>query len=210
MKPCINKNRGFLLGLLFLLAMIFLYLYNSGNTKYAVYPENFLLLKNEPIRYDELQEPIVIYEENGISRNLKLLDYGIVEVLIYYDDIGGEDKETTVEELQIIFKDEKFVTSENVSVGANKKDVEKAYKKYGIVEYTPSDIENFNLQYLQLTGERQITQKFLYVDNSKALEMDYSGLDYWGGLGALVFVFDENDKVSMIIRFAPNAGISLV
>jgi hypothetical protein len=51
-----------------------------------------------------------------------------------------------------------------------------------------------------------LANTFLYVDNSIIFIDSYQGTDYWGGLGAIIFILDKNNEVVKIVKAAPTSG----
>lgn len=51
-----------------------------------------------------------------------------------------------------------------------------------------------------------LADTFLYVDNHNVFNDSYQGTDYWGGLGAIIFILDQNNVVVKIVRVEPTSG----
>ena len=51
-----------------------------------------------------------------------------------------------------------------------------------------------------------LADTFLYVDNHNIFNDSYQGTDYWGGLGAIIFILDQNNVVVKIVRVDPPSG----
>jgi hypothetical protein len=164
------------------------------------YPANYLIMENEPIDYEKLPKPVELYSHSGPNGVERLLDYEIVEVVLL--EYGGESHI-----IETDFKDKKFVTSEGIHVGSQKKEVLSSYKKYGIQEFSSDKLTDYNVRSSIVTlSEFQVTTPFLYVSNEKVFQQSYTGKDYWGGLGALIFIFNDKNEVSRIVRVAPTSG----
>jgi hypothetical protein len=189
-----------------------------------VYPENFFIPSGKPIDYGALAEPAELFYYVGLNAIERILDYGIV--MVYSEEYGGQEHfyETS-------YKDARFVTSENISVGSTKEEVLRAYRQYGITdvvdgykrnigglnveleEYMQNGVQNYSAEelriynwliFIKLLAEERgniNTDQLLYVDNGTP-----EGIEQFGGLGAWIFVFDDNDILQMIIITAPTSG----
>lgn len=108
---------------------------------------------------------------------------------------------------QTVYINNNYITSEGISVDSKKADVLNAYEKYGIKEYDLSKITQMGLDSLDIVLKGiNLSDTFLYVDNSKIFDDSYTGIDYWGGLGAYVFILDSNYTVVKIVSFYPTSG----
>ena len=130
--------------------------------------------------------------------------------IAYYHDFDTFEEQYPTGEwtvLQTVYKNANYVTSEGISVGSSKKEVFAAYKKYGIKEYKISKITSVNLRSLDIALQGiELADTFLYVDNRSIFSSSYQGTDYWGGLGAIIVILDQNDVVVKIAKVAPTSG----
>jgi hypothetical protein len=109
--------------------------------------------------------------------------------------------------LQTVYINANYATSEGISVGSSKKDVMNAYQKYDLHEYKISKIATMNVLSLDLLIKGvNLADTFLYVDNHNVFNESYHGIDYWGGLGAYIFIINQGNVVGRILSFAPTAG----
>ena len=73
--------------------------------------------------------------------------------------------------------------------------------------YNISKITSVNLRSLDIALQGiELADTFLYVDNRNIFNSSYQGTDYWGGLGAFVFILDQSDVVVKIAKVAPTSG----
>lgn len=177
------------------------YIYKFGAKEDNIeYPANYLTMGDEPINYEKLPKPVELYSHLGADGIIRLLDYGIVEVVSI--EYGGKSHF-----IETDYKDKKFVTSEGIHVGSQKKEVLSAYKKYGIKEFSPDKLRDYNVRSSIVTlPEFQVTIPFLYVSNEKVFQPSYAGKDYWEGLVAFIFIFNDKNEVSRIVKVAPTSG----
>lgn len=162
------------------------------------YPENFLIMRalddsddSEPFIYASGQNA------NGGFQIVYYKDYNTFEIYINSEWVAT----------QIVYNNSNYITSEGISVGSGKMDVISAYKKYGIEEYNLSKITQFGLDSLDIIFMGTVlADTFLYIGNDNIFEVTYTGIDYWGGLGAYIFILDNNDSVVKIISCSPTSG----
>lgn len=188
------------------------------------YSENFFTMSGEPIDFNALPEPIELFYHAGANGPVRLLDYGIVMALTL--EYNGQENQT-----DIGYMDERFVTSENISTGSTKAEVLAAYQKYGVVDvlegykrntgnthselelYLKNGVEEYSMEELGSYGWLRLvkalaknkgninTNDLLYIDNGTP-----NGIEQFGGLVALIFIFNDFDVLQMIIRTAPTSG----
>ncbi len=130
--------------------------------------------------------------------------------IVYYHDFDTSELQYPSGDwtvTQKVYKNANYVTSEGISVGSSKKDVVAAYQKYGLQEYNISKITSMNLHSLDIALKGiELADTFLYVDNHNIFNDSYRGTDYWGGLGAILFILDHNNVVAKIVRVDPTSG----
>ena len=104
-------------------------------------------------------------------------------------------------------KSTKYATDEGITVGSRKTDIEAAYKKYGLQEFQMSKITSLGLRTFDivLMGV-DLADTFLYIDNHNVFSESYPGVDYWGGLGAFIFILDHNNLVVKFALITPTSG----
>ncbi|MCL2351370.1 MAG: hypothetical protein FWC55_02440 [Firmicutes bacterium] len=193
-----------LLALLFIVSVgIYLFIH-SRKTEMIAYPEDFLTIHGKnPSGNDAENEPYVYESGEGADGPFRIVYYNYNSYSAYekLDPYSGWRAINTV------YNDDNYVTSEGISVGSNKKDVINAYEKYGLREYNLSKITSLNIWSLDiLLHGVDLADTFLYVDNQNVFDAAYPGTDYWGGLGALVFILDQNDRVVKIGEISPTSG----
>ena len=189
------------------------------------YPEDFFLISGEPIDLAALDEPIELFNYISANGPERLLDYGIVMILTL--DYAGEEHD-----IEIGYKDERFVTSENISVGSTKEDVLEAYQQYGIVnavkgygriigQNSDAELELFLKKgIMEYSMEQFGGYRWLWLvkaladseDNINTNDFLYvdngtpEGIEQFGGLSAWIFVFDDFEVVKMILLTYPTSG----
>mgnify|MGYP000857306494 CR=1 FL=1 len=207
MSKFYRKQRLLIFACLFLTLLFIIYLninFNRHSREAAImaYPNNFLSMRciNPP---DDNTEDIPFVYATGQNAN------GPFRIAYYHDFKRFESQHSPDDwaALQTVYINENYVTSEGICVGSSKKQVEKAYKKYGLKEYNISEITSMNLYSLDIALQGiDLANTFLYVDNSIIFIDSYQGTDYWGGLGAIIFILDKNNEVVKIVKAAPTSG----
>lgn len=190
---------------LFLLFIIYVSIHFSLQSREAgmiVYPKDFLTMSCINPSNDNVDDAPFIYA-NGQNAN------GPFRIVYYRDFDTFEEQyppgDWTV--LQKVYKNANYITSEGISVGSSKKNVVEAYQKYGLQEYNISKITSMNLRSLDIVLMGiDLSDTFLYVDNHNVFNDSYQGTDYWGGLGAIIFIMDQNNVVVKIVRAAPTSS----
>jgi pimeloyl-ACP methyl ester carboxylesterase len=172
------------------------------NTSMTTYPENFLTMRRTNDSKDNNGETPFIYASgqnaNGEFRIAYYNDYDSYEII----DTSGE-----AYAVQTVYKNANYVTSEGVFVGSAKDDVLTAYQKYGLKEYKINRITSMGLNSLDIVILGiDLTDRFLYIDNHNIFNDSYPGHDYWGGLGAIIFILDQDNTVAKIVSYAPTSG----
>lgn len=190
---------------LFLLFIIYISIHFSLQSREAgmiAYPKDFLTMRCINPSNDNAEDTLFVYA-NGKNAN------GPFRIAYYRDfdtfELQYPSGDWTV--LQKVYKDANYVTSEGISVGSSKKNVEAAYQKYGLQEYNISKITSMNLRSLDIALQGiDLAGTFLYVDNHNIFNDSYQGTDYWGGLEAIIFILDRNNVVVKIVGVAPTSG----
>ena len=190
---------------LFLLFIIYISIYFLLQSRAAgmiAYPKDFLIMRCINSSNDNAEDTPFVYA-NGKNAN------GSFRIVYYRDfntfELQYQSGDWTV--LQRVYKNANYVTSEGISVGLSKKNVLAAYKKYGLQEYNISKITSMNLRSLDIVLQGiDLADTFLYVDNNNIFNDSYQGIDYWGGLGAIIFILDQNNVVVKIVKVAPTSG----
>jgi len=175
---------------------------HSSKPMMVAYPEDFLTMRCEdPLNNDAKYAPLVYasgQNSNGPFRIVYHHDY---------DTFEQQDPSGNWGVVQTVYKDANYVTSEGIAVGSSKKAVIAAYSKYGFQEYNIRQIATMNVRSLDMLIKGvDLANTFLYVDNHNIFSDSYPGTDYWGGLGAFIFIIDQNNTVEKILSFAPTAG----
>ena len=203
-QKLVSYKRNLFFACLFLLLIFIIYVsihfsLHSGETGTIAYPSDFFTMRC--INPTNDNTPFVY--ANGQNAN------GPFRIAYYHDFDTFEEQYPTGEwtVLQTVYKNANYVTSEGISVGSSKKEVFAAYKKYGIKEYKISKITSVNLRSLDIALQGiELADTFLYEDNRSIFSSSYQGTDYWGGLGAFIFILDQNDVVVKIAKVAPTSG----
>lgn len=167
-----------------------------------VYPRDFLTMRCINPSNDNAEDTPFVYAKgqnaNGTFRIAYYRNFDTFELQYPSGD-------WTV--LQTVYKDANYLTSEGICVGSSKKDVVGAYQKYGLKEYNISKITSMNLSSLDIVLQGiDLADTFLYVDNHNVFNDSYQGTDYWGGLGAIIFILDQNNVVVKVVEAAPTSG----
>lgn len=190
---------------LFLLFIIYFSIHFSLQSREAgmiAYPEDFLTMRCINPSNDNAEDTPLIYA-NGQNAN------GPFRVVYYHNFDTFEEQYPSGDwsVSQTVYKDADYVTSEGIAVGSSKKNVVTAYQKYGFQEYNISKITSMNLRSLDIVLKGiDLADTFLYVDNHNIFNGSYQGTDYWGGLGAILFILDQNNVVVKIVRVDPTSG----
>lgn len=168
---------------------------------YEHYPEDFLTMRyiEDLDDYDDV-EPFIYASgknANGTFRVVFYKDYDTFEI-----DLISEWDAT-----QIVYKNGNYTTSEGISVKSAKSNVLNAYEKYGVEEFKLSKISQMGLDSIDIILKGiDLADTFLYIDNGNVFDEAYTGTDYWGGLGAYIFILDSNDSVIKIVSCCPTSG----
>lgn len=190
---------------LFLLFIVYVSIHFSLQSREAAmiaYPEDFLTMRCINPSNDNAGDTPFVYA-NGQNAD------GPFRIAYYHDfdtfELQYPSGDWTV--LQTVYKNANYVTSEEISVGSDKKNVVAAYQKYGLQEYNISKITSMNLRSLDIVLQGiDLADTFLYVDNHNIFNDSYPGTDYWGGLEAIIFILDQNNVVVKIVEAAPTSG----
>jgi len=171
-------------------------------TSIIPYPEDFLTMKFIGPSTDDNNDIMLIYSTgqnaNGPFRIAYYQNYNTVEM---------QYPTGKWEIIEKVYKNANYATSEGISVGSSKKDVVKAYKKYGLQEYKIGKITHINVRSLDiLLGDVTFADTFLYVDNHNAFSDSYPGVNYWNGSGAFIFIINTGNVVERILSYSPTAG----
>jgi len=188
--------------LLFIIYLSFHFSQQSREVGMIAYPEDFLTLHCISPSNDNVEDTLLIYA-NGQNAN------GPFRIAHYHDFDTFEEEYPPGDwkAIQTVYKNANYVTSEGISVGSSKKNVVAAYQKYGYQEYSISKITSMNLRSLDIVLQGiDLADTFLYVDNHNVFNDSYQGTDYWGGLGAIIFILDQNNVVVKIVRVEPTSG----
>ena len=191
--------------LLFLLLILYVSIHfflQSREAGMLAYPKDFLTMRCINPSDDNAEDTPLVYA-NGQNAN------GPFRIVHYRDFDTFEEQypsgDWTV--TQKVYKNADYVTSEGISVGSSKKNVVEAYQKYSLQEYHISKITSMNLRSLDIVLQGiDLADTFLYVDNHNVFNDSYQGTDYWGGLGAIIFILDQNNVVVKIVEVAPTSG----
>lgn len=190
---------------LFLLLIIYVSIHFSQQSREVgmiTYPKDFFTMRYINPSNDNAEDAPFVYA-NGQSAN------GPFRIAYYRDfdtfELQYLSGDWTV--LQKVYKNENYVTSEGILIGSSKKNVVAAYQKYGLQKYNISKITSMNLRSLDIVLQGlDLADTFLYVDNHNIFNDSYQGMDYWGGLGAIIFILDQNNVVVKIVEIAPTSG----
>lgn len=191
--------------LLFLLFILYAGIHFSQQSREAgmtAYPKDFLTMRCINPSDDGGEDTPLVYASgqnaNGPFR------------IAYYRDFDTFEEQSPSGDwnvLQTVYKDANYVTSEGISVGSSKENAAAAYQKYGLQEYNISKITSMNLRSLDIVLQGvDLADTFLYVDNQNIFNDSYQGTDYWGGLGAIIFIMDHDNVVAKIVKAAPASG----
>jgi len=190
---------------LFLLFIIYVSIHFIQQNREAgmiTYPEDFLAMRCINSSNDNAEDTLFVYA-NGQNANGPFR-------IVYYSDFDTFELQYLSGEwtvLQTVYKDANYVTSEGIFVGSSKKNVVAAYQRYGLQEYNISKITSMNLCSLDIVLKGiDLADTFLYVDNHNIFNDSYQGTDYWGGLGAIIFIMNQNNVVVKIVRVDPTSG----
>ena len=200
-------QRFLLFACLFLFLLLILYvsihfILQSREAGMLAYPKDFLTMRCINPSNDNAEDTPFVYA-NGQNAN------GPFRIAYYRDfdtfELQYPSGDWSVS--QMVYKNANYVTSEGISVGLSKKNVVAAYQKYGLQEYNISRITSMNLRSLDIVLQGiDLADTFLYVDNHNVFNDSYQGTDYWGGLGAILFILDHNNMVVEIVRVDPTSG----
>jgi len=178
------------------------YSLQSQASEVTVYPEDFLAMRYIGTSNDNFEDSQNIYASGnnatGPFRIVNYRDFDTFEMQYPSGDWVVSQK---------VYKNANYVTSEGISVGSVKKNVIDAYQKYELKEYNISKISTVNLWTLDIVLKGiDLANTYLYVDNQNIFNESYPGTDYWGGLGAYIFILDQNNTVVKIVEYGPTSG----